>query len=175
MRQSRAETLATEEPDELIAHVRVCGGAGWVTTGSTRKPTASSVRCAADSLCNIPIADGKDAEEILGSAAYLNPKGRGDTSMPIKPGTAEDADNVARQDPRAMAKAGLLAVQCPAVLGGLWRQRLTARWTLRRDQRTACATSASPAPPNEGGEGRSKPPPSRGHVWCEGTAGGPTE
>ena len=26
MRQSRAETLATEEPDELIAHVRVCGG-----------------------------------------------------------------------------------------------------------------------------------------------------
>ena len=27
MRQSGAETLATEEPDELIAHVRVCGGA----------------------------------------------------------------------------------------------------------------------------------------------------
>jgi hypothetical protein len=29
----------TEEPDESITHVRVCGGAGWVTTGSTRKPT----------------------------------------------------------------------------------------------------------------------------------------
>jgi hypothetical protein len=42
MRQRHAETLAPEEPDELIAHVRVCGGAGWVTTGSTRKPTASS-------------------------------------------------------------------------------------------------------------------------------------
>ena len=42
MRQSGAETLVTEEPDELIAHVRDCGGAGWVTTGSTRKPTASS-------------------------------------------------------------------------------------------------------------------------------------
>src|SRR5215831_3020746 len=40
MRQSCADTLATEEPDELIAHVRVCGGAGWVTIGSTRKPTA---------------------------------------------------------------------------------------------------------------------------------------
>src|SRR5712691_2481850 len=44
MRQSGAETLVTEEPDAFIAHVRVCGGAGWVTIGSTRKPTASSVR-----------------------------------------------------------------------------------------------------------------------------------
>src|SRR5262249_31446450 len=39
MRQSCADTLATEEPDELIAHVRVCGGAGRVTVGSTRKRT----------------------------------------------------------------------------------------------------------------------------------------
>src|SRR5262249_60951481 len=38
MRLSGAETLVTEEPYELIAHVRICGGAGWVTTGSTRKP-----------------------------------------------------------------------------------------------------------------------------------------
>jgi hypothetical protein len=37
MRQSGAEALVTEEPYALIAHVRVCGGAGWVTTGSTRK------------------------------------------------------------------------------------------------------------------------------------------
>ena len=44
MHQSHAGTLAPEEPDELIAHVRVCGGAGWVTTGSTRKPTAYSLR-----------------------------------------------------------------------------------------------------------------------------------
>jgi hypothetical protein len=42
MRQSGAETLVTEEPDALIAHVRDCGGAGWVTTGSTRKRTAHS-------------------------------------------------------------------------------------------------------------------------------------
>jgi hypothetical protein len=34
-------TLVTEEPDELIAHVRVCGGAGWATTGSTRNLTAA--------------------------------------------------------------------------------------------------------------------------------------
>ena len=39
------------------------------------------------SSCSIPIADGKDSEDILGSAAYLNPKGRGDTSLPTKPGT----------------------------------------------------------------------------------------
>jgi diamine N-acetyltransferase len=37
------------------------------------------------SSCSIPIADGKDAEEVLGSAAYLNPKGRGDKSLPAKP------------------------------------------------------------------------------------------
>src|SRR6516164_9514999 len=37
MRQSCVDALATEEPDALIAHVRVCGGAGRVTVGSTRK------------------------------------------------------------------------------------------------------------------------------------------
>jgi len=36
MRQSCAETLVTEEPDVLIGHVRICGGAGRVTAGSTR-------------------------------------------------------------------------------------------------------------------------------------------
>jgi len=42
MRQRGAETLVTEEPYALIAHVRICGGAGWVTTGSTRKPTPAA-------------------------------------------------------------------------------------------------------------------------------------
>ncbi len=28
MRQRRADALATEEPDELIVHVRICGGPG---------------------------------------------------------------------------------------------------------------------------------------------------
>ena len=36
MRQSGANTLITEEPDELIVHVRFCGGTGRVTAGSTR-------------------------------------------------------------------------------------------------------------------------------------------
>ena len=44
MCQRRAKTLAPEEPEAFIAHVRVCGGAGWVTTGSTRNLTASSLR-----------------------------------------------------------------------------------------------------------------------------------
>ena len=56
---------------------------------------------------------------------------------------------------------------------GLWLQRLRARWTRRTGKRTACATSASPAPPNEGGEGMSRPPTSRSDVRQECTAGWP--
>ena len=47
MRQSGADTLGTEEPYEFIAHVRDGGGAGGVTTGSTRKRTAPSAGCGA--------------------------------------------------------------------------------------------------------------------------------
>jgi hypothetical protein len=36
------------------------------------------------SSCSIPIADGKDSEEILESTAHLNPKGRGDKRLPVK-------------------------------------------------------------------------------------------
>src|SRR5205823_4861981 len=46
MRQSSAEALVTEEPYAFIAHVRVCGGAGWVTTGSTRKRVRRSSKAA---------------------------------------------------------------------------------------------------------------------------------
>jgi len=44
MRQRGVETLMTEEPDDLIGHIRICGGAGWVTTGSTRNLTAARLR-----------------------------------------------------------------------------------------------------------------------------------
>jgi hypothetical protein len=40
----RAAAALLEEPYACIAHVRVCGGAGWETTGSTRQATASSLR-----------------------------------------------------------------------------------------------------------------------------------
>src|SRR5207245_1958198 len=58
MRQSGTKTLVTEEPYAFIAHVRVCGGAGWVTTGSTRKPTASSFGSACASGGGSPRALG---------------------------------------------------------------------------------------------------------------------
>ena len=34
---TRAAAALREEPDACMAHVRVCGGAGWVTTGSPRQ------------------------------------------------------------------------------------------------------------------------------------------
>src|SRR2546422_10909150 len=58
MRQRGAETLVTEEPYALIAHVRICGGAGWVTTGSTRKPTPNSLRYAPAIERGSPLAFG---------------------------------------------------------------------------------------------------------------------
>src|SRR5216683_1757308 len=71
MRQSGAETLVTEEPYALIAHVRVCGGAGWVTTGSTRKPTPNSLR-----LCLAP-ALARGSPPALGArGAERNPRGK---------------------------------------------------------------------------------------------------
>ncbi len=46
MRQRGVETLMTEEPDDLIGHVRICGGAGWATAGSTRNRIAARWRFA---------------------------------------------------------------------------------------------------------------------------------
>ena len=66
MRQSRADTLVTEEPDAFIAHVRVCGGAGWVTIGSTRKPTASSFGFAYASGGGSPPALGFHGKKKVG-------------------------------------------------------------------------------------------------------------
>ena len=49
---ARAAAARPDEPEACMAHVRVCGGAGWVTTGSTRQLTASSVRYASASGCS---------------------------------------------------------------------------------------------------------------------------
>jgi hypothetical protein len=70
MRQSGAETLVTEEPDAFIAHVRVCGGAGWVTTGSTRKPTPRSVRS-----CLAP-AIGRGSPRVFGADYTLQKRSK---------------------------------------------------------------------------------------------------
>jgi len=46
---------------------------------------------------------------------YLDSKERGDNSMFVKRGTAEDVYGVALQRLSDMAKAGLLESQCPVV------------------------------------------------------------
>jgi hypothetical protein len=58
MPQRRAGTLAPEEPDAFIAHVRVCRGAGWVTTGS---PTdATSLRSGLSALARLTAGVGAE-------------------------------------------------------------------------------------------------------------------
>lgn len=46
-RRAGSQNALPEEPHACMAHVRVCGRAGWVTIGSTRQPTASSFGSAA--------------------------------------------------------------------------------------------------------------------------------
>ena len=65
MRQSRAETLVTEEPYALIAHVWVCGGASRVTAGFTRKPTPYSFRSASAFGRGSPRAFGAQVQSAL--------------------------------------------------------------------------------------------------------------
>jgi hypothetical protein len=55
-----------EEPDALIAHVRVCGRAGWVTTGSTRQPTPYSLRFAPAFGRGSPPAFGFHGKQTVG-------------------------------------------------------------------------------------------------------------
>ena len=39
------ELVDTEEPDERIVHVRICGGAGWATASPTRNLTRRGRDC----------------------------------------------------------------------------------------------------------------------------------
>jgi len=114
----RMETCGAEEPYEGNLHVRFCGGIGRVIADPTRTADCLQRPVRRSRSCSIPIADGKESEEILGATAHLNPKGRGDKSLPTKPRTEEGAYVVARQAPCDMAKAGLLEVQCSSVHGG---------------------------------------------------------
>jgi len=89
--------------------------------------TRAEQRLAADCLqrpvrrtssCSIPIADGKDSEEILGSTAYLNPKGRGDKSLPIKPRMERRRWNYCSARP---AWHGESCMACSPMPIGQWR------------------------------------------------------
>jgi hypothetical protein len=55
-------------------------------------------------------------EELTpGSRAYLAVKTKGNNSMPLKREMPEDVYGIDLQDPRDMAKAGLLELQVPAM------------------------------------------------------------
>jgi len=127
------------------------------------------------SSCSLPIADGKESEEYPWVSGFPEsertrghePAGKAESGEKmLKPPLGETRvtwrklDGLQSNPMRSMA--------------GLWRPPLPARWTLRQDKRTACATSASPAPHKECGEGMRGPPPSRADGRCEGTAGWPT-
>jgi hypothetical protein len=47
--------LVTEEPDERIVHVRICGGPGRVTAGPTRMPTARRAAPCAPQHIEVPL------------------------------------------------------------------------------------------------------------------------
>jgi hypothetical protein len=71
--------------------------------------------CAARRFVVSPVQPGGTWRNIPGSTAYLDAKARGDNSMPVKHWLAKGARGGALQNPRDMAKAGLLAAQSPAV------------------------------------------------------------
>jgi len=127
------------------------------------------------SSCSIPIVDGKDSEEYPWVSGLPAPeRARGHAPA----GKAESGEKTLKpllgETRVTRRKLDCLKSNPIRSMEGLWLQRLKARWTLRQDKRTDCATSESPAPRNECGSGMSGPPPSRSNVLYGGTAGCPT-
>jgi hypothetical protein len=52
MRQSGVETLITEEPDDRIGHVRICGGDGQQWLSLPGKPTRQLLRYVGPLRCS---------------------------------------------------------------------------------------------------------------------------
>src|SRR6266516_163813 len=75
-------SMGTGEPDDAKVSCPVRGGTGRKGSNDLARGLPYVRR---SSSCSIPIVDGKDSEEILGSTAHLNPKGRGDKRLPVKP------------------------------------------------------------------------------------------
>src|SRR5215475_10667169 len=87
--------------------------------------------------------------------AYLDPKGEGDNSMPLKRRPCSGVGGGASRDPRDMAKAGLLESQSsadgrshPSEIDARSRRRALLRFSAM-----AGATSGARAMPSEGIEG----------------------
>jgi hypothetical protein len=139
----------------------VCWGGGLNKYQSTA-PDCLQPPVRRSSSCSIPIVDGKDSEEYPWVSGLPEPeRARGQEPA----GKAESGEKTLK--PRlgetrvTWRKLDCLKSNPIRSMEGLWLQRLRARWTLRQDKRTACATSESPAPRNECGEGMSGPPTSR--------------
>src|SRR6266540_3568524 len=74
-----------------MAHVRVCGGAGWVTTGSTRKLTAHSAGSVR--MCgSVPV--GRSSAGALGVRNSEQDESQRMTDIIYRPFTAQDAPAV---------------------------------------------------------------------------------
>ena len=101
------------------------------------------------SSCSIPIADGKDAEDYPWVSGLPDPE-RAKGHEPA--GKAESGEKMLKLLPGetrvTWRKLDGLKSNLIRSMEGLWLQPLRARWTLRQDKRTACATSESPAPHN---------------------------
>src|SRR5215510_3077375 len=133
MRQSCADALATEEPDAFIAHVRVCGGAGRVTVGSTRKGgirdmgrrtvpshhqailVSQQTEFAAD---HPPMVGEAFAADLLGAAAFAS---RVDQLNPIRVDDPEHGRD-GQESPRPVLM-GLEETKEPGALGKPRQQR----------------------------------------------------
>lgn len=104
------------------------------------------------SSCSIPIVDGKDSEEYPWVSGLPEPeRARGHEPA----GKAENGEKTLKPllgETRVTWRTlDCLKSKPIRSMEGLWLQRLTARWPLRQDKRTACATAESPAPRNECG------------------------
>jgi len=66
MRQDCVRVPITDEPDELIAHVRICGGIGPVMADSTRNPScrAENVSMSSRSLMARHAGDAEAVRQL---------------------------------------------------------------------------------------------------------------
>src|SRR5262245_31329861 len=80
--------------------------------------TASNVRCAAVVHAASPSQMGRMQRSSLGQRLTCTRKGKGTRACRESRAWREDAETMARRDPRDLAKAAWPAVQCPSVKGG---------------------------------------------------------